>query len=372
MSSPDENSPERAPKTAEIAENSKNETNPEEPDKTTTGADVSTETRYFKTKKIRFGPLEYQIVTQNTNGPCPLIAIINALVLKGKVVIAAGETASSTELLTILTNFILTLEPPDNKTKETFEKNFAGVMNLMDKLLTGLNVNVKFSDVDAFEFTETLSLFDIVSLKLYHVWLPDPQFPEMYKLISSLNYNELTTRLVDREESVEWILMDTFHQDTKFQCTFHGLATLMEKMHDGELAVLFHNDHFSTIFKRRDEIFKLVSDVGYANEPAIVWETFSSVDGDCIFVNCDFGNFKPIPPPVLCSPGSSSSAVIRTSEIQEEIGEEALPTTRTPSTQTPPSTQPRGGNGGRPPHATVTPRQSQERKSDTKNNCSLM
>lgn len=37
----------------------------------------------FQTKKIRFGPIEYKIVTQNLNGPCPLIALINVLVLKG-------------------------------------------------------------------------------------------------------------------------------------------------------------------------------------------------------------------------------------------------------------------------------------------------
>lgn len=254
--------------------------------------------RYFKTKKIRFGPIEYQIVTQNINGPCPLIALINALVLKGKLTIPSSYVVTSTNLLNLLTNVILARAPPENdeKLKETFEANLGDVMNIMETLVNGLDVNVKFSAVDTFEFTPALSLFDLVSVNLYHVWLPDPQFTVLYDLIRNLNYNELVEKMCG-DQSTETELLRTFYDESISQITFHGLASLMERMKDGELAVVFHNNHFSTILKRRDEIFKLVSDEGLCDEPNIVWETFSSVDGDCIFVNGDFGNFKPITPP---------------------------------------------------------------------------
>ncbi|VDM65582.1 unnamed protein product, partial [Strongylus vulgaris] len=37
----------------------------------------------FKLKSIHFDSLKFSIVTQNLNGPCPLIALVNVLVLKG-------------------------------------------------------------------------------------------------------------------------------------------------------------------------------------------------------------------------------------------------------------------------------------------------
>uniref|UniRef100_A0A1I7UZ85 Ubiquitin carboxyl-terminal hydrolase n=1 Tax=Caenorhabditis tropicalis TaxID=1561998 RepID=A0A1I7UZ85_9PELO len=318
-------------------------------------AETTKNQRFFKTKKIRFGPLDYQIVTQNLNGPCPLIAIVNALVLKGKLVIPPSAAhVSSSELLTLLTNYLLACAPSeeDKLRKECYENNLEGVMNLMDTLVDGLDVNVKFSDVDAFEFTPALSLFDLVSVRLYHVWLPDPQFPLIYDLIRSSNYNEMIVKMCTDEESDEKELIKAFHEESVSQITFHGLATLMEKMKDGELAVLFQNNHFSTILKRRDEIFKLASDEGYYDQPLIVWETLNSVDGDCIFVNSDFGNFKPAPDQSTTPP-----TVIRTSEVQiDEIGEEA--TVEHPPVLVPPPITRRGGASS--PPRTVTPQQPEK------------
>ncbi|EFP11782.1 hypothetical protein CRE_26756 [Caenorhabditis remanei] len=71
-----------------------------------------------------------------------------------------------------------------------------------------------------------------------------------------------------------------------------------------------------------DEIFKLVSDEGIADETSIVWETFNSVDGDSIFVNCDFGNFKPRPLPTSTSAGTTvthSSIEHQIDEIEEGV-----------------------------------------------------
>ncbi|KAJ1361730.1 hypothetical protein KIN20_021059 [Parelaphostrongylus tenuis] len=39
----------------------------------------------FKLRTIQFNSHDYSIVTQNLNGPCPLISVINVLVLRGSV-----------------------------------------------------------------------------------------------------------------------------------------------------------------------------------------------------------------------------------------------------------------------------------------------
>ncbi|CAI2350209.1 unnamed protein product [Caenorhabditis sp. 36 PRJEB53466] len=290
--------PQKIEKIEKEAENVENPKKPDVPEE---------KVKFFKTKKIRFGPLEYQIVTQNLNGPCPLIAIVNALVLKGKIEIPSKPLVTSKELLTHLTNIILSRTPSSNAPEivEIFENNLRDVLNIIDTIVNGLDVNVKFSGVDQFEFTPALSLFDLVVVNLYHVWLPDPQFRVVYDLVKNLNYNELVLKMCG-DETDEAQLLRNFHEESISQITFHGLASLLAKMADAEIAVVFQNNHFSTILKRRDEIFKLVSDEGLADEKNVVWETFNSVDGDSIFVNGDFGNFRPTPqttpPPIDNSP----------------------------------------------------------------------
>ncbi|UMM30925.1 hypothetical protein L5515_012609 [Caenorhabditis briggsae] len=381
---------EKVPETAENDEKSEKIEPIEEPGKS---GDISVETtvegaqEYFKTKKMRFGPIDYQIVTQNLNGPCPLIAIMNALVLKGKITLGKDYVLPATGLIELLSNLILAKEPAEKEQKEIYESNVDAVIRLMPKLVNGLDVNVKFSSISSFEFTPALSLFDLVAVDLYHVWLPDPQFPDQFRLISALNYNELAEKVCINDETVETQIIKGFYEDSISQITFQGLASLLQTMKDGDIAVVFQNNHFSTIHKRRNEIFKLVSDEGLADEPEIVWETFSSVDGDSIFVNADFNNFKPTPQPAPTVP-QGSTVIHSTIEHQDdvEIGVEARPSSAPPTSeqQAPPTYEPSGSTSSRIPtssgiqktsyhHQNVTtPRGSQERKGDSGKNCVLM
>lgn len=40
-------------------------------------------------------------------------------------------------------------------------------------------------------------------------------------------------------------------EDSASQLTYHGLCELNSKMKEGELAVFFRNNHFSTIYKQK-------------------------------------------------------------------------------------------------------------------------
>merc|ERR1711994_624469 len=75
--------------------------------------------------------------------------------------------------------------------------------------------------------------------------------------------------------------------------TYHGLCELNATLKAGELAVLFRNNHFSVMLKRRNELFLLVTDQGYLKEPNVVWETLSSVDGAGHYVDHRFVTFTP-------------------------------------------------------------------------------
>eukprot|EP00976_Prorocentrum_cordatum_P011784 237578-Prorocentrum_minimum.AAC.1 len=73
----------------------------------------------------------------------------------------------------------------------------------------GLDVNVRFENIDDFEFTEHLAIFDLLDIQLVHGWLVSPEVTsfalcprakwlpivpdECAKVIGSKSYNELIT-----------------------------------------------------------------------------------------------------------------------------------------------------------------------------------
>lgn len=54
-------------------------------------------------------------------------------------------------------------------------RNIADSIALLPKLTTGVDVNVKFHDFRAFEFTDEIAVFDLLDMSLVHGWLVDPQ-----------------------------------------------------------------------------------------------------------------------------------------------------------------------------------------------------
>jgi len=88
-------------------------------------------------------------LSQNENGPCPLLAICNVLILRGLMKIPPGNTnVSSTYLLDLLGTYLLeknrTQEMSEGE-KANLERNILDTMSIFPKLPTGLDVNVRFN-----------------------------------------------------------------------------------------------------------------------------------------------------------------------------------------------------------------------------------
>ncbi|CUG91133.1 Hypothetical protein, putative, partial [Bodo saltans] len=70
---------------------------------------------YHNLKKIRMNNKEYQIVMQSANGPCPVIALANALILKGELhdIVPLGSSAiAATSLRGQLLAYLRMPHPP--------------------------------------------------------------------------------------------------------------------------------------------------------------------------------------------------------------------------------------------------------------------
>lgn len=85
-------------------------------------------------------------------------------------------------------------------------------------------------------------------------------------------------------------IINAFLLQTSSQLTSHGLSVLLDTLKEDDLCVFFRNNHFSTITKHDNNLYILVTDIGYEKERIIVWDLLNSVDGTSIFVT---GDFKP-------------------------------------------------------------------------------
>ncbi|KAJ8449323.1 hypothetical protein Cgig2_002455 [Carnegiea gigantea] len=71
-----------------------------------------------------------------------------------------------------------------------------------------------------------------------------------------------------------------------------SLFSLQEGLNERELCVFFRNNHFSTMFKFKGELYLLATDQGFMNQPDLVWEKLNEVNGDTLFVTSNFKEFR--------------------------------------------------------------------------------
>ncbi|XP_060057704.1 ubiquitin carboxyl-terminal hydrolase MINDY-1 isoform X2 [Erinaceus europaeus] len=237
------------------------------------------------------------IITQSTNGPCPLLAIMNILFLQWKVKLPPQkEVITSDELMAHLGDCLLSIKPQEKSEglQLNFQQNVEDAMTVLPKLATGLDVNVRFTGVSDFEYTPECSIFDLLGIPLYHGWLVDPQSLEAVSAVGKLSYNQLVEKIITCKHSqdtnlvTEGLIAEQFLETTAAQLTYHGLCELTATAKEGELCVFFRNNHFSTMTKHKSHLYLLVTDQGFLQEEQVVWESLHNVDGDSCFCDSDF------------------------------------------------------------------------------------
>ncbi|KAL7267179.1 hypothetical protein RUND412_010245 [Rhizina undulata] len=263
------------------------------------------------------------ILLQNLNGPCPLLALINALILATP----PGMTTSLVEALSHREQVSLELLL-DTVFEELMSRKSTDLPDVGDlfafllTLHTGMNVNPKLTPQivngkvlpGGFERTREMDLYGAFRVPLFHGWLPDPENPVIEAMIRRKleSYEEAQTIIWQEEEIIDRLSLQggdlspedqalmqdsgrirDFLENTRTQLTSFGLETLRTGMLTGEVAILFRNDHFMTVYKEsKGGLMALVTDMGYAGHEEIIWERIVDVNG---FRNefCS-GDFRPV------------------------------------------------------------------------------
>ncbi|XP_052209939.1 uncharacterized protein LOC127813172 [Diospyros lotus] len=158
----------------------------------------------YKTKLIQFLGRSTPIILQNDNGPCPLLAICNVLLLKNNLNLGPDiPEVSQEKLLSLVAERLIdsnsNVNNKDAGYVENQQQNIADAIDLLPRLATGIDVNTKFRRFDDFEFTPECAIFDLLDIPLYHGWIVDPQDYDTMNAIGSKSYNTLMGELVALE-----------------------------------------------------------------------------------------------------------------------------------------------------------------------------
>mmetsp|Transcript_9861 Transcript_9861/g.29495 ORF Transcript_9861/g.29495 Transcript_9861/m.29495 type:complete len:398 (-) Transcript_9861:27-1220(-) len=262
----------------------------------------STPDELFPLRVINFLGRDVPVLGQNAFGPCGMLAVVNALLLRNAMQMSPDLGHVSLEdLLARLADQLMERNGARAAGSDEAALNVRRALDeaiaRLPTLAEGLDVNVKFGGDALFEFTPELAIFDLLDLALVHGWRVDAgEDPEAALALGGASYNEVVARVAryragDAADPADAALSD-FLDRTASQLTFAGLVDVCGRMRDREIAVLYRNMHFSTVFKHQDSLYLLVTDVGYRHEPRVVWEKLDAVDGDTELVD---GDFRPSP-----------------------------------------------------------------------------
>ena len=117
------------------------------------------------------------------------------------------------------------------------------------------------------------------------------------------------------------MVIEDFLGRTASQLTYHGLCELNKTVQEEELCVFFRNNHFSTLYKHKEELFLLVTDQGFLTEPTVIWETLINIEGDGQFVNHEYRTIQ-LESPAVGGGASGNNVTATMAQQQQQVATE--------------------------------------------------
>lgn len=116
-------------------------------------------------------------------------------------------------------------------------------------------------------------------------------------------------------------ILEEFFNASGSQLTYFGLIKLHEDVRERQLCVFFRNNHFSTLFKYKGSLYLLVTDTGYLDEPTVVWEHLTEIDGDTEYYSAEFRplNTTETKQQTIISQQEQQSHIPKTTSTQQQL-----------------------------------------------------
>mmetsp|Transcript_29144 Transcript_29144/g.43229 ORF Transcript_29144/g.43229 Transcript_29144/m.43229 type:complete len:626 (+) Transcript_29144:205-2082(+) len=185
----------------------------------------------YRLKNIFYENAPCHILLQNENGPCPLIAAANALLLRKCISLDSSFVRANVigieDLITVLVDWalqrnalhqmdggiqgstVVAIPPTENPQedddvvmrKKQHQHQVDEMMSFLPALQYGLDVNPKFAQgPGGCEYTVGVTTFDVLGVDLVHGWLVDPQDEATHSVLKSKSYNEVVELVIQGNE----------------------------------------------------------------------------------------------------------------------------------------------------------------------------
>ena len=244
-----------------------------------------------------------------------------------------GDAAQNLPDVSDLYAFLVNLHTGMN-VNPIFVQNDSEAIHLLDAPISAESSSLStLGNAGGFESTREMKLYSTFAVPLIHGWIPSNTHTACEALRRSAKTYEDAQNLMFAEEELEdklsrqglnqeeqRLLQDIasvkfFLSSSATQLTGYGLDQIMDSLRPGSIAILFRNDHFSTLYRHPSsgELFTLVTDMGYAGHDEVVWESLVDISGE----GSGFfaGDFRPVGnnnlDPVTASDESSWTTVRR-------------------------------------------------------------
>lgn len=331
-------------------------------------ADGEDSTSSYLIKDINFFGSHRRILLQSANGPCPLLAICNILLLRNQLAIPrSARWISFHALLEMVSNRLFDANATDtsggastSSRAANVRENLSSCLEILPRLNVGLDVNCKFAGPSDFEYTQELAVFDMLDIALFHGWIVSSQDQKAFAAFAHLSYNQVVERLIAFEEAQQQVagiessasqapvpdedaastiesglLIKDFLDRTASQLSYEGLLALHEVVRERQLAVFFRNSHFSAMLKYKGDLYLLCTDISFAYSH-IVWERLDEVDGDTSYCDSEFkvSTGEPPPPPAEL-PNTAADEALAFQLNQQEVAAQARSAPQRPRPQEP-------------------------------------
>ncbi|KAG0688089.1 hypothetical protein C6P40_001426 [Pichia californica] len=254
----------------------------------------------------------HPVLRQNENGPCFIIALVNAILLSDmqsdccnsylpfttRLIQIAKSPPPRTISIESVYSFIVEKVIKDPIEGENVDHSAANqLVDIMPMMDTGLLINLSFDNIKISDFNEysktIIDLLQQFDLNLYHAFLmPEDLILDLAKEnIIKPTFDKcqdfLISHLDDEPKNLVALQLQSFLDSNKTEITQIGIQVLLNSIKDNTIFLFFRNDHFNTCLKHNGIIYSLVTDIGYSDHPDIVWLPLSINDeGD--FLNADF------------------------------------------------------------------------------------
>lgn len=295
---------------------------------------------------------ESPILLQDKNGPCPLISLINTLILSNeinkvkeipqelasdavmdrraesveefkRILLSKQRSNGSIEVGTLISELgeLLLVYVSLNPAEQVYDID--SILKMLPLLYDGLPANPDLISGTFPSNDVTSSVFHIFDLEFIHGWywdssalsrddfgrmkdlvdIADASFDEFDCLMRELRtFDGIQDFLLqeqkaeDEGKNTDWKkkALEAWLQITQTQLTSSGITKINENLGNDSFAVLFRNNHFSTVFKKDHlEIYLLLTDISFGATlgklKQIVWQSFTSISGgDDLFFTGDF------------------------------------------------------------------------------------